>query len=567
MKSQMMRPSVRGLFGRLVIFIVLGTCLLEVFIHITGYGDVDYTNIDDVSVTIKKANGEKKTADSMYFDLLDKGDEVTITLRIPNRITSEPQYLCFYQYHSLITVSTKDGVRLGTFGRKELEAKDMPGNQFCAVNIPKQYAGTYLTIRVYQVEGSHSNHYTQFRMMPATQVRLYPLIHNKLYLLVFESTLIVSIFAFLAVLIGQIVHRKWMPMELSLALFVFSISVWQLSSRRLFYVMIRNQRLCATAQYFAIFFAPIALFFFLAELKEKKLPRMIYQTIACLFTGNCIANCILHFGLNDHIINRENQMYALLAASLVLVLIMEAFIFREKQNFVIRIIRFGTVLSIVLFLTKFFMNYIRRTNLPEGVYFLLEKIDFASIAITTFTISLVCALYFKFQKTIEDQIRKEQTEYMAYHDSLTGLYNRNYAEEWFDQLDMHKEKEYAIFFLDADNLKNANDNYGHKTGDQLIQTTGSIIQSVIPENGGFVCRWGGDEFLLFISDIHKVPEVSKQLNLVFQETREAEIFPFHYSVSFGVATHKAGDSSSSSDVRSLADQRMYNNKRQKKAVR
>jgi len=178
----------------------------------------------------------------------------------------------------------------------------------------------------------------------------------------------------------------------------------------------------------------------------------------------------------------------------------------------------------------------------------------------------VCALYFKFQKAIEDQIRREQTEYMAYHDSLTGLYNRTYAEEWFDQIDMHKEKEYAIFFLDADNLKNANDSYGHKTGDQLIQTTGSIIRSVVPENGGFVCRWGGDEFLLLISDIHKVLEVSEQLNLVFQETREADIFPFCYSVSFGVATHKAGESSSSSDVRSLADQRMYNNKRQKKAV-
>ena len=80
MKSQMERPSVQGLFGRLVIFILLGTCLLEVFIHITGYGDVDYTNIDDVSVTIKKADGEKKTADSMYFDLLDKGDEATLSI-------------------------------------------------------------------------------------------------------------------------------------------------------------------------------------------------------------------------------------------------------------------------------------------------------------------------------------------------------------------------------------------------------------------------------------------------------------------------------------------------------
>jgi diguanylate cyclase (GGDEF)-like protein len=89
-----------------------------------------------------------------------------------------------------------------------------------------------------------------------------------------------------------------------------------------------------------------------------------------------------------------------------------------------------------------------------------------------------------------------RTQYLAYHDALTGLANRLlFREELQRALDGARRtaNPLAIFFIDLDGFKNVNDTYGHSVGDALLKELGDRLLDRLGE-GVRVARLGGDEF-------------------------------------------------------------------------
>lgn len=99
----------------------------------------------------------------------------------------------------------------------------------------------------------------------------------------------------------------------------------------------------------------------------------------------------------------------------------------------------------------------------------------------------------------------KQTEarahYLANHDTLTGLPNRNFVLNAF-QLRLEQVKqlgnEAALIFIDLDRFKNVNDSLGHAAGDQLLVQMAQRLAGVVRESD-MVARLGGDEFLVLTS--------------------------------------------------------------------
>ena len=83
-------------------------------------------------------------------------------------------------------------------------------------------------------------------------------------------------------------------------------------------------------------------------------------------------------------------------------------------------------------------------------------------------------------------------------DTLTEAYNRRYYNEQLSGL----PKINAVAMIDVDNFKKINDNYGHPTGDFLLQKIVAIIQEQISGMGAVV-RFGGDEFVLTLQGVSK----------------------------------------------------------------
>ncbi|MCY0874822.1 MAG: sensor domain-containing diguanylate cyclase [Firmicutes bacterium] len=107
---------------------------------------------------------------------------------------------------------------------------------------------------------------------------------------------------------------------------------------------------------------------------------------------------------------------------------------------------------------------------------------------------------------------------LAYHDSLTGMFNRRYFTNTLNQYVSIDHVFGAVCMLDIDGFKQVNDRYGHDAGDHLLTQVAHRIQAVVRE-GDVVARLGGDEFILLLksgAQVDDVEAIAKRIVNVMQ---------------------------------------------------
>jgi len=118
--------------------------------------------------------------------------------------------------------------------------------------------------------------------------------------------------------------------------------------------------------------------------------------------------------------------------------------------------------------------------------------------------------------------QQEQLNLMAYYDTLTGLPNRSLFADRFSQAIAHSKRidhRLAVCFLDLDNFKQVNDNYGHGVGDQLLVDVAERLKATIREEDT-VSRQGGDEFALLLNDIESLSQCEASLDRIISALSE-----------------------------------------------
>lgn len=109
---------------------------------------------------------------------------------------------------------------------------------------------------------------------------------------------------------------------------------------------------------------------------------------------------------------------------------------------------------------------------------------------------------------IDSQKRElEAMEYRATRDPLTGVYNKEVTIKKIDMfINGNKQGLHALMFLDFDNFKKINSNYGHLTGDKVLTYIIKKIKSFLSE-GEIIGRIGGDEFIIFAGYASAIDEI------------------------------------------------------------
>ena len=132
----------------------------------------------------------------------------------------------------------------------------------------------------------------------------------------------------------------------------------------------------------------------------------------------------------------------------------------------------------------------------------------------------------------DSRLRLDDLTRMATHDSMTGLLNHATAKLRIqERLAERPEGCHALVILDLDHFKQANDNYGHMFGDQvLIHLAGKLRQNI--RGGDIAARAGGDEFLLFLECRTEIaPAIQRIFSALCGRFQD-----FPISISMGVAT-------------------------------
>lgn len=162
---------------------------------------------------------------------------------------------------------------------------------------------------------------------------------------------------------------------------------------------------------------------------------------------------------------------------------------------------------------------------------------------------------------------QEQLERMARIDPLTELANRRDMVERLEQEAQRSARTsspFAVVLCDIDDFKLVNDTYGHDCGDCALKAVAKLFQANMRAQD-YVARWGGEEFLLLLTDTDDNGAASfaeRVRAAIAKETLDYHHQPISLSMTFGVSMHRAENGMHA--CLKEADQALYQGKKQGK---
>lgn len=152
----------------------------------------------------------------------------------------------------------------------------------------------------------------------------------------------------------------------------------------------------------------------------------------------------------------------------------------------------------------------------------------------------VWSMVVNFRDISERKSAEERIRFMAYHDALTGLPNRDLLRDRMEQAlsqARRTEEHVAVIYLDLDRLKNVNDSIGHAGGDNVLLEVASRL-SEVTRDGDTLARVGGDEFVILIPRLEQARDSIEVANHILEALRRPVILDgeeFRTTASIGIS--------------------------------
>jgi diguanylate cyclase (GGDEF)-like protein/PAS domain S-box-containing protein len=159
-----------------------------------------------------------------------------------------------------------------------------------------------------------------------------------------------------------------------------------------------------------------------------------------------------------------------------------------------------------------------------------------------------------FRNVTEKNEQRRKIEYLSFHDTLTGLYNRRYFEEELRRIDAERNLPISIIMGDVNGLKLTNDVFGHSYGDMLLVTIANILRSACRVDD-IVARWGGDEYIILLPKTDR-PEAEGIVARINTQCSHVSIKSIRCSISMGIDT-KSSVGEGITDILKNAEKNMY----------
>lgn len=337
---------------------------------------------------------------------------------------------------------------------------------------------------------------------------------------------------------------------LMLGVFAMQVGIWKLTDASLLNLLTRDYPAVAYLPFIALMLVCIPFIMFIKELHINKEEWIWYIPCVCSLLN--IA-CTVVFQVTGIADMRQMLIYSHLviavggAITIGMVareVVIQGWNAKLKRNVFCLVICF---LGIAVDLGLYYASHGQKMTV-------LGMLSFLSYIIVLGAYSVKEA-----KELMNKGMQAKRYVQMAYHDQLTGLYNRTAYADHTKQKDFRPEQ-YVVVMLDLNDLKLYNDKRGHHEGDRYIVECAKLIQTAFGD-GGNCYRMGGDEFCVLLknSSLKDCRRRVKRLRTMIQE-HNREHTELQMDIACGYEAHNADLDYDIGDTIRRADKKMYHEK-------
>jgi len=162
-----------------------------------------------------------------------------------------------------------------------------------------------------------------------------------------------------------------------------------------------------------------------------------------------------------------------------------------------------------------------------------------------------------FRDSTEQRNKQHEIEYLSYRDVLTGLYNRRFFEAELERCDTARNYPMTFLYIDVNNLKFVNDEFGHVMGDQMIKAVAGVLTAQCRADD-IIARIGGDEYAVLLPRTDQEAAATIASRIIAGVEKE-KIMDISLSVAIGRAPKYNKEEPIQQIIKAAEDQ-MYKNK-------
>lgn len=457
-----------------------------------------------------------------------------------------------------IFIQTDNIIENARIGNKIIEwGENKEKYKYYEINLPNDYKGKVLKLHIKLEKNEKSNILNSVEFMSDSDYVLYNFRKNSLPFLVAIS---IGILGGLLILVVVVVPKKTQRMK---KLFWTGITflcgcIAMIAYYEIYELLDNNRNIVKNMLFTGVFLIiPSVLMIAYNTFRNKKYKKIMYGYNIVLYLMYLLLVC-LYF---TKTISYEKIMFytqIVIIVTSVLLLIYNIFSY-VKVNIMEKVYTLGMSVCYILVVFLVGSNMLSENFSKSNI-----KTTIIIALIGCFFITTIVYYAYVVEGYLDKVTENRILSTIVYTDPLTGIMNRTKYEEIVEEIEKESKESIIVYSFDLNNLKKVNDKYGHEMGDMYIKGFANSLKEIF-ESIGFVGRLGGDEFTVILENSDIDNGIDK-LQRCFSKYMKEYNIDYEASFAYGIADSRL-ENVSIKDLINLADDRMYEYKKQQKITR
>lgn len=450
------------------------------------------------------------------------------------------------------------GEPLYSYGLERQASGQSLSSGYHKINLPKDYHGQVLEIKIVPSDNFKLSYLIQHISFGENQNIIIFILRQNLF--AFLASMFLIIFGILIFIIFIGMSFRFFHEVLGaayLAFFTFCIGLWGLCSIDFIQIFSDDLILNHYVEYLAFYLIFPSWLFVIGYFKKNSIfDKWIFRLkiVFGLFLLTVVFAQLFGIANYDKFLTIYHTL-ALITSLFCLVVLGYKYKSQPSHEKLLFIGSLSTILGSIS--QGFLYNAVKYFNLSADY----AQVSWLYIVLLLIVCTFLISYAMRFSKSIISKRELKLLQKMAYEDCLTGLGNR---QSGIIQLLKYEKKRqhYYLLVFDLNNLKTANDAFGHARGDQMLIDFASCLNLAFPPDSSKL-RIGGDEFLVIVptSDLSVINQSINNLRSEMQKHQSAYKESISLEVAYGIASTEELSSFDYELILSAADKRMYINKK------